>query len=461
VRKLLKKHWPWFLAVTTAGILLRLYFVLKLPTIAGDTLVYGEIAKCILRNHMFGLEKSIGWRPTLIRLPGYPFFLAFSFLLSGVDRYFGAMLLQLVFDVLTCFLVADIARRIFSDGAARTAFLIAAFCPFLMSYVSTPLTECLEVFFTAAALDCALIAFGKRGAWRWWAVCGAAVAGAILLRPDGGLLLGCIGLAVLLIAWRESDRRRELIAATLLLGAVSLSPLVPWAIRNYRVFHVFQPLVTTTASDPGENDPQGFGRWYDTWAFDYAHTVDLSFNVSGEPIRIEDVPNYAFDSPEQRIAVKALFDKYNATLDITPDVDQQFTALARQNVRRHPIRYYVLLPVARTLDMWFRPRTEMLPLDTHFWQIRQDPHDSLISIALGVLNLLYLGCAVAGAWLLRRRLWPFALLLVYPVVRSLFLATTFASEDRYTMECFPAIFVLAAGFVTFWWERRRSAGNPA
>jgi hypothetical protein len=447
------KHWRWFLAITVAAVLLRLFFIFQLPIIQGDSLVYGNIAKCIVRNHMYGMERSGGWGPTLIRLPGYPVFLAFSFLLFGVDHYFGAMLFQLVFDVLTCFIVADITRRIFSERAARSAFLLAAFCPFLMTYVATPLTECLEICFTAAALDFTLIALERRQS-RWWALTGAAAGAAILLRPDGGLLLGCIGLPLFLIAWRQPARRRELFAAAVLMGAVALAPLVPWTIRNYRVFHVFQPLVKAAATDPGETVLAGFGSWLATWSIDYANTVDIGFPVPGDPIRFEDVPDRAFSSPDQRPIVQALFAKYNDILDITPEMDQQFADLAATNIRRHPIRFRLLLPIGRTLDMWFRPRTEMLPLDTHFWQILEDPHDSLCSIALGLLNLGYIMAAAAGAWLLRRRMLPLVLLLTYPIVRSLFLATTFAAEDRYTMECLPIVFVLAGGFLS-WWQTRK------
>ncbi len=133
VLTLILRHRRWFAATTVAAVLLRLFFVLKMPVIAGDTLIYGDIAKCLINNHMFGIEKVNGWQPTLIRLPGYPLFLAFTFLIAGVDRYIGAMLFQLVFDVLTCFLVADIARRAIGERAARTAFGLAAFCPFLIN----------------------------------------------------------------------------------------------------------------------------------------------------------------------------------------------------------------------------------------------------------------------------------------------------------------------------------------
>jgi 4-amino-4-deoxy-L-arabinose transferase-like glycosyltransferase len=460
VLTLIKRHRWWFFATTLAALLLRLFFVFKLPVIAGDTLIYGDIAKCLINNHMFGLEKVAGWEPTLIRLPGYPFFLAFTFLIFGQDQYFGAMLFQLVFDLLTCFLIADIARRVLSERAARTAFVLSAFCPFLISYVATPLTECLEIFFLAAALDCAVLALDARQL-RWWGLCGLASAGAILLRPDGGLILGCIGLPIVLLVLREPERRRELLTATLLLTVVSLAPLVPWTIRNWQTFHVFQPLVTTHASDPGEYLPAGWERWFKTWLIDYASVEDVGFRVPGEPIDVGDIPDRAYTSKAQRALVHSLLDQYNVHHQMTPEIDRQFAMLADENIRIHPIRYHLLLPVARMFDMWFRPRSEMMPLDTHFWEIIQDPHDAWCDIALAVLNFAYVASAIAGAWLMRRRVKYLALLLTYPIVRSLFLATTGMSEDRYTLESFPFVIVLAAGFLTWYQARRQHSDSRA
>jgi 4-amino-4-deoxy-L-arabinose transferase-like glycosyltransferase len=374
-------------------------------------------------------------------------------LIFGQDHYFGAMVFQLIFDVLTCFLVADIARRLVSERAARSAFLLAAFCPFLINYVSTPLTECLEICFIAAAIDFAAIALDTR-ALRWWTACGAACAGAILLRPDGGLILGGIGLPMLLTMIGQPARRRELLTAAVLLGAVSLAPLVPWTIRNWRVFHVFQPLVTTHANDPGEYIPKGWERWFKTWLIDYASVEDIGFQVPGQPIDVGDIPDRAYTSQAQRALVGSLLEEYNVQRQMTPEIDRRFGELAEENVRIHPIRYSLLLPAARMLDMWFRPRSEMLPLDTHFWEIRTDPHDALCDIALAALNLAYVAAAVAGAWVMRRRIKYLALLLIYPVARSLFLATTGMSEDRYTLECFPFLLVLAGGFLE-WWQTRR------
>jgi 4-amino-4-deoxy-L-arabinose transferase-like glycosyltransferase len=453
----INRHRSWFFATTIAAALLRLFFVLKLPVVDGDSLIYGQISKCLLNCHVLGLGSGSACVPTLARLPGYPFFLAGTFLIFGQDHYFGAMLFQLVFDLLTCFVVADIARRLFSERAARSAFLLTAFCPFLINYVATPLTECLEIFFTAAAIDCAVLALESR-LLRWWTLCGIACAAAILLRADGGLLLGCIILPVLWLMIREAPRRRELITATLLLAAVSLAPLVPWTIRNWSRFHVFQPLVTPQASDPDEYLTRGGDRWFATWLIDYSSDVDIGFHIPGERVDVRDIPDRAYTSQAQRELVRSLFDQYNVEYDITPELDRQFAAIAEENIRLHPIRYYLLLPAARTLDMWFRPRTQLLPLETHFWKVRGELHDALCSFALMALNFAYIAAAVAGAWLLRHRIRHLSLLLTYPVIRSLFLATTGMSEDRYTLECYPLVLVLAACFLAWWESRRQPAG---
>jgi hypothetical protein len=60
---------------------------------------------------------------------------------------------------------------------------------------------------------------------------------------------------------------------------------------------------------------------------------------------------------------------------------------------------------------------------------------------------------------LRRRIRYLALLLTYLIVRSLFLATLGQSEDRYTMECFPFVLVLAGVFLA-WFEDRRHPPEP-
>ena len=130
--------------------------------------------------------------PPTFACPGYPAFLAAVFAIFGMEHYRAVLVLQMFVDIGTCFLIADLARRLISPRAARVAFLLAALCPFLANYAANALTETLEVFFTVLALDLALVGLDTLhdSSTKPWAGCGLAVGAAILLRPDGGTAPG-------------------------------------------------------------------------------------------------------------------------------------------------------------------------------------------------------------------------------------------------------------------------------
>ena len=80
-------------------------------------------------------------------------------MLFGREHYNAVLLVQIVIDVATCFVIADLARRTVSERAARFAFLLAALCPFTANYTVAPLAETLSIFFAAVALDAAVAGF--------------------------------------------------------------------------------------------------------------------------------------------------------------------------------------------------------------------------------------------------------------------------------------------------------------
>lgn len=457
----LLRNWPRFFSlVTLAAFALRLVFYFKFPLIAGDSLIYGDIAKNWLTQGIFGLTHTGGVvRPTWIRLPGYPAFLAACFVLFGREHYNAVLLVQIVIDVVTCFFVADLARRSVSDRAARFAFLLAAICPFTANYTVAPLAETLSIFFVAVALDAAVAAFNftERGdvAWSAWAWCGVAIACSILLRPDGGILLMAIGVVILWRMWRNPTQRAHLFPAGVLVLAISLGPLVPWTIRNWHDFHRFMPLVPKSASDPNEFVPDGLDRWVRTWAIDYVSTEEVYWQVSGSRVEMTSLPSRAFDTPEQRATTAAILNDYNKLLVVNPALNARLNALASQRIRAHPLRFYVSLPLLRSLDMWLRPRTEMLPLDTRWWEYDQDMQDCVLATLWGVLNLLFIVAAVMGAWRGPRPSY-LAMMLLFVLLRSGFLGTLANPEPRYTLECYPIVFLLGGAWISGW-RRAKSA----
>ncbi len=436
-----------------AGLGSRLFFVFRFPGVVDDSRLYADIADNWLRHGIYGITDSGVIMPTVSRLPGYPAFLAAVFAVAGDGNFRAVLLAQVIFDLATCFLIADLSRRCFSERVAQAAFLLAALCPFLANYAAAALTETLEIFFTALALDLALrglgvnhdTAQGQDGRLIWLG-CGLAIGAAILLRPDGGILLAAVLGYLLWLLVRPSrapGQRRSFTAAALLVTAGALAPLVPWTLRNLHTLHRFEPLAPRYATDSDEPLLNGFNRWTKTWMADYVSVQEIYWNVPGEEVDFARLPSRAFDSHQQRDQTRDLFADYNREHDMTPGLDARFSALAEERIQTHPLRYYLRLPAVRIADMWLRPRTELLPADPRWWEFNDDRRWLAVSLAFGAINLVYVAMAALG--LLRGRgVAGIGVLVIFLLLRSAFLGTLENPEPRYTLECYPAVIVLAA-----------------
>ena len=440
----------WLLLLgTLAGWGLRAFFLKRYALIEGDSLIYGEIAKNWLQAGIFGLSECGEIVPTLIRLPGYPMFLAVMFRLFGMEHYSAVLRAQVVIDLATCFLIAEIARRAISERAAKVAFVLAMICPFTATYCAAPLTETISIFATAIALLAIVCALDESYAWRYWGLAGIAATTAILLRPDGGVLLAAILSYVAWLAFRRSSPgdRKWLFSGATVLCVIALALLVPWTLRNWRVFHLFQPLSPRYANAPGEFVPVGFNRWMRTWCVEFISTTNVYWKVSadtaGEEVDFADIPDRAFDNTEQKRATQEVIHDYNQSRMLTPELDQRFAQFALERIQHSRLRYYLWIPFLRVADMWLRPRTEMLNLDLDWWNFN-DVSESLMSLGLALLNAFYVFWA-AVLLAKRAKVRFLGLFVIFIVLRSLTLATLENPEPRYTLECFPAVIVLAAG----------------
>lgn len=435
----------WSIALAlAAGVALRLLFILVFPDLDGDSIVYATIAKNMLLHHAYALDDP--FRSTLIRLPGYPIFMAAIFVFSGIKNYFAVRYAQAVLDMASCVLIALFVRDHAERRAGEFALWIACLCPFTANYVAIPLTETPEIFAIALGLFAAgrLIRTIKLGAGRktlWLLTTAAALILAISFRPDGVLLAAVIVPGI----WCYTRHRNENagLRAASIVAVIALLPLIPWTIRNERVFHVFQPLAPRSAMDPNETPLEGFNLWTTTWEADYVSLGEIWWRGDDLAIDIHLLPNRAFDSPEEYRETAKLIADYNDLQTITPQLDARFQELAEQRIRRHPLRHYVELPAARLADMWLRPKTdylEMLPL--RWWEWGKHPVGSLIAILYGLLNALLLAVAVFA--FLRRRVPLSAMLLAYVLLRCVVLWRMPNAEPRYTLECFPMVIVAAA-----------------
>ena len=89
--------------------------------------------------------------------------------------------------------------------------------------------------------------------------------------------------------------------------------------------------------------------------------------------------------------------------------------------------------------MWLRPRIENLPIDADWSNYAHHHAETRFSWMYVALNGALLLMALGGLLLRPRLAGAMAL---YMALRSLLLLTVEAPEARYTLECFPMIFVL-------------------
>lgn len=333
----MKKYVTAAALLTLAGLGFRLFLALHLPSDEPDDgRLYARIATNILEHRSYSIETEEPYSPTLIRVPGYPLFLAGIYALFGHENNRAVRVTQAALDSITCWLIALLALAWAPaawDGRKRRRLLIVALalavaCPFGAIYVTTILTETCT---TLLAVGCALLATlamktnGKSKTAGLWILAGFSGGLATLFRPDSAFFVAAVGLTLVIVGLyrvlrglRRGDRSAPgphgILARTGYGVALTLGfaiALAPWTIRNVRVFGIFQPIAPQYANMPGEFVPSGYIAWLRTWVDDVRYTELLEFPLDEGPLHIEHVPEYAFGSPEDREKVAALFDRYN------------------------------------------------------------------------------------------------------------------------------------------------------
>jgi hypothetical protein len=486
-------HWPrrWYLwprrawLWIAAGLVLRLLFIWFPRPGDDDTLDYLQLGHNLLHYGIYGMGSGADLSPTMYRLPGYPIFLAtFEFLFARLwpNTWLNAVFLFQTFaDLATGLLLAAFARRHLSDRAAEVVLALAMLCPFTAAYADIAMTECFSVFAIALGLYAAGRALAAQASGSRdlpaLILAGLASALATLLRPDGIVLFASIGLGLFFYSIRDrysipgnpiSSRPltqlasatplglslRRSLAATFIFCVAALLPLLPWIVRNWVDFHVFQPLAPRY-SDPGEPSIAGARRWLRTWTIEYVDTANVCWNFPGEAIDLASIPPRAFDSPQQREQTLALIAEYNQADALSPSLDARFAALADERIHDHPLRYYVALPLLRDADMLLRPRTIEFDLDVFWWRWSEHPTQSAWAIFLGLINLFYVAAA-AWAFIRGRVLWAW-MLGSYLILRFVVLGAMENPEPRYTIQCFPILILAAADALT---HSRRHTNAP-
>jgi hypothetical protein len=287
-----------------------------------DGKVYSQIARNVLERHVYSHATEPPYDPSLIRLPGYPLFVAAVYSVFGHGDDTAVRIVQALIDTATCALIALVAFLWEPDEKMKrrssiAALVLAALCPFTTIYVATILTEIPTTFLAVGMCLTATLAFKATrpgNALLLWAATGALAGVAVTFRPDSALFALAIGLTLVVTTlWRSSEvklsqKRQEILykfSRASYLGAVfSLAFCLV-------LFHIFQPLAPAHAEMPGEFVPRGYLAWLRTWIDDGRYIGPVLWSLDESPIRLDEIPDRAFDTAEEKQRVAELFAKYN------------------------------------------------------------------------------------------------------------------------------------------------------
>jgi len=428
--------------VLTLAFAWRILLAVGFPRTAGDEPRYTIPAVNMLAGQGFSSDVTQPILPSEHTVPVYPLFIAGVFAVFGQHNV-AVRIAQSAVDLITCLLVAfvafSLAPPLLKKYAALAGLLIyALLCWFTVSWTRYILAETLASFVTMLAVTFSAITL-RRENWRWFVVgliCGVA----LLVRADAVLLVGAVGL---FLVFQIARLRSWPSVLGLVFFCVSISlVLTPWIVRNYIAFAKFQPLASPTGMPHGEYVPNGYLLWIRTWMADqtYYHAYDPVLHAGVRSFDPAELPETTFDSPEEKQQVFRLINQYYQVGRFTPELNDQFQAIAHDRIRRSPVRFFIWLPAQRIAGLWLTGFTTANPLHRLIRMLLVAP------IILG--GIVGFACFARNAQLV-------GLLLLIIVIRTVFFGFLHSSE-HYIVEAYPPMIAACGVTVAALWQYVRS-----
>jgi 4-amino-4-deoxy-L-arabinose transferase-like glycosyltransferase len=335
---------------------------------------------------------ATAWRP-----PGYPAFLAGLYSLFGASVR-AATFAQALLGAATVLLIVALGWILIGWHESVVAGFIAAIYPSLTWLSRLLLSENLALFLIVASLCLAAIVL--RSPRVWLAALLGIVLGFSLLVRGANLLFAIVLLAGVIVALARGNTNWKRIAtiAFVAIAAITVT-MLPWTVRNYRVFGAFVPVATQ----------DGFGLYASYWP----------------PVR------------NGRIIWGTLPGKEDPNVEtasrLTDEVAQSkyFQRVTFQGLRDEPGRFFRLIP-SKMISL-------VVPLD---WEILPHPVGSGRKVNWGYILIVL--PALAGFILVWRNRRPGQWLLWVIPILVLVQTVLFYGSPRFRLAAEPIAILLAS-----------------
>jgi hypothetical protein len=346
---------------------------------------------------------------------GYGFLLAMIWKVSGAKRWWYIRVLQIILDVLMCWLVYMTGKKMFGEKVGLLAALsYACFIPGIELVVRPHRDIWVTFLFITTVSQLTSLNNGKNTGWKMLSI--GIATGVVAWMRSTVLLFAILLIPVLFI----TRRREEALRFSLLLFTgfvLSFSPLI---VRNYVVFDKF--MATRGAF------------WHSFWAG--VGQTPNPYNVSDDDDAIV---------------------RFAQSLDSTARLDtDHYEVVLKQEatklVREHPLWYagsvakrsvvFVFPKIGR--ELFFQPQ-----LPQHVTGTMNISFGKIFLLAIdGLLGGLFL----AGIWIARKR-WKDLLFICYPYLYTLTSLAPFYLAGRNIMNVYFVVLLLASVAVVHFWHR--------
>jgi hypothetical protein len=447
------------------GFAFRLGLILALPgSYDGDpnrqdAYVYDSLATNLLRGFGYAInrESVVSFQncppcvPVFYPTPGYPLFLASLYVLFG-KNYFVVKIVQALLDLAAVCLSFRLALRVTADTRAGLLTLaLGMVFPLTAVWVTDMQTDTVATFFATSMVWMAWRAAGSRS--RIDSVAFAIVCAVGILVRVSFLFLPLMLLSAFwrffLQSWKEALTRSVVVCSVVALV------LTPWVVRNYLVSS--EILLATRTYAPEQDHVWGYYQWDQTWLRDPTWTQPVNWEYVIYPqqaIPAKPFPDYAYDSEAERQKVESLISQVRANNRFTEDVDNEFRLLAEAKSRSNIIRQYVMLPASRIFRAWVSSGTSgfnLTALKQNFslQSIQSDPLPFLTRMILTIAQVGIATLGLAGIYLLRRKLWATAPMLLSVIYHTVVMELSGNGvQPRYLVYSFPVMLVFTAVSLT-------------
>ena len=211
------------------ALIVRIIAALVHPYYLPDSADYSALAKAIVAGHHYEIHGQFARR-----MPGYPIFLAGFYALFGF-RHLPVLLAQAVFSALTTSFTSLFGRYV-SPATGLLAGALAAVDPLGIGFSASLLTEPLFTFVFVLSLFLFFKIMWNPNRWGLWISFAILWAIGIYIRAEVSLCLFPLLLWGVVVARQSADRKNCVLGSILTVLLVGVC-LLPWWMRNDRLFH--------------------------------------------------------------------------------------------------------------------------------------------------------------------------------------------------------------------------------